>query len=41
MKRWHTNVRLIHEKDMLETYNLNNNNEIFQKDFLLFFFGKL
>ena len=30
IKRWHTNLRLIHEKGMLTTNNMNINNEIFQ-----------
>ena len=29
MERCHTNLRLIHENGMLETNNLNINNEIF------------
>ena len=34
MWKWHTNLRLIHEKDMLEANNLAINNGIFQWDSL-------
>ena len=34
MERWHTNLRLIHEKVMHKTNNLNINNGIFQGDSL-------
>ena len=33
-ERWHTNLRLIHEKCMLKIYNLKINNGIFQGDSL-------
>ena len=41
MQRWQTNLRLIPEKGMFKTNNLNINNEIFPGDLvspLLFFF---
>ena len=34
IKRWYINVRLIHEKNILETNNLNINNGIFHGDSL-------
>ena len=33
-ERWHTNLRLIHEKGMFKIYNQNINNGIFQGDSL-------
>ena len=40
MERWHTNFRLINEKDMFKTNDLNIINGIFQRDSLSLRFYK-